>query len=370
MAAILRSKFRLLIRKPQTFLLLTILTIILALLIGNVGNSKITIPVFSPNDKMTSHELWGEMQQSELFDFQAFSQEETYKMVREGKAIAGVRLTDDTFTIIIANDSPNVRILHNFLQNMYSNRYFHENIVAVAKQSPHINVEKLTKSLHAKKQQPFFHIVTKSFRTDDTFIYDSKLQTLFGFSLFIVVYTIAFNVVTILTEKQQGVWDRLLLSPVRKWELYTGNLFYSFLLGYVQVAFIFCIFHFIVGIDFHGGFIKTFIVLIPYVFTIVALSLLVTSLVNTYQQFSVIITFMAVSFAMIGGAYWPLEIVQSDVLLYLAKFDPIFYGMEALKQVTIYHEAINDVTNHLLILVLMGVIFMGVGINLMERKAK
>src|SRR5690606_42084865 len=62
------------------------------------------------------------------------------------------------------------------------------------------------------------------YRGEDSFVYDSNLQSVFGFSLFFVIYTIGFNVISILNEKQQGVWDRVILSPVRKWQMYTANL--------------------------------------------------------------------------------------------------------------------------------------------------
>ena len=62
---------------------------------------------------------------------------------------------------------------------------------------------------------------------------------MFGFTLFFVIYTIAYNVLPILIEKNEGVWDRMILSPLRKWEMYAANFIYSFVTGYLQVLLIF-----------------------------------------------------------------------------------------------------------------------------------
>ena len=61
------------------------------------------------------------------------------------------------------------------------------------------------------------------------------------------------------------------------------------------------------------------LLIIPYVFSIVALSILLTAIVKNVQQFNAVIPIVSVSFAMIGGAYWPLEIVESTVFDCLIK---------------------------------------------------
>ena len=65
-------------------------------------------------------------------------------------------------------------------------------------------------------ETPIFKIEKSNFRGSDTIIYNSTFQSLFGFTLFFVIYTIAYNVLPILIEKKEGIWDRMILSPVEK----------------------------------------------------------------------------------------------------------------------------------------------------------
>lgn len=98
-------------------------------------------------------------------------------------------------------------------------------------------------------------------------------------------------------------------------------------------------------------------------------SMFLVGVVKNIQQFNALIPLISVSMAMIGGAYWPLEIVSSPVLLKLADFMPIKYGMEALKGATIYGESWGELLQPMSILILMGVVFVGIGINVMEKRS-
>ena len=79
---------------------------------------------------------------------------------------------------------------------------------------------------------------------------------------------------------------------------------------------------------------------------------------------------LAVAFAMIGGAYWPLEIVESEVMLVLKWISPVFYAMEALKRVTIYEETLSSVWTYLSMMVGLAVIMLVVGITLLEKRTE
>ena len=131
---------------------------------------------------------------------------------------------------------------------------------------------------------------------------------------------------------------------------------------------IFYVFRYITNVEFYGGFFTVLLLLIPYVFAIVALSMLITGLVKKVQHFNAVIPIVAVSMAMIGGAYWPLEIVESEILLTLSKVVPITYGMEALKGATINGWGAEQLMLPVSVLILMGVLMMGIGINFMEKR--
>ncbi|WAA13140.1 ABC transporter permease [Fervidibacillus halotolerans] len=369
MIAILQTKFRLLLKKPLMFIGMTGMGLLFAFFLGMGQYSKMMVPVFSNIENLEKTEIWEQLQESESIAFYIVSEKEAKRAVSEGKVEAAVSLSEDSYEIFVVSGTPNVQFIQHYIHSIYSDILLKENIRKEWKNDED-GAEALINQLEQVRENPLFQIQTGTFQMENSFVYDNRLQSLFGMSLFFVIYTIAFNVVHILQEKTEKVWDRMILSPLRKWEMYTGNLLYSFLIGYVQVVLIFTVFKYLTGVNFYGGFGKTLLLLIPYVFAIIALSMFIVSVVKNIQQYNAIIPFISVSMAMLGGAYWPLEIVSSPILLTLSKFVPITYGMESLKGATVYGASLNELIEPVSILILMGVLFISLGIGLIERRSE
>ncbi|RFB10628.1 ABC transporter permease [Bacillus sp. HNG] len=368
MMSILQAKFKLFLRKPMLMIGMTVMSIVFALLLGAANYTTINIPVYTEIENIEETALWKDLTQSQSFEFMPVTEDKAKKMVSEGDAEAAVKLEEDSYKIVVVTETSNLHLLESYLQTFYGDLLLEDKIKEATATSSYIDPDAILEELKEKEKNPLFKIQAASFRGDDAVIIDNQLQTIFGFTLFFVIYTISYNVHNILQERTWGVWDRMILSPLKKWEMYAGNLVYSFLMGYVQVAIIFFVFRYGVGVDFYGGFGKILIVLVPYVFSIVALALFLVSVVKSTQQFNAIISLVSVSLSMLGGAYWPLEIVSSDFLLKVSNFVPIKHAMEGLKAATIYGAPMSEILYPISILILMGVVLIGIGINVMERK--
>lgn len=369
MNGILLAKCRMFIRNPWTFLLMTAMSIGFAFVLGGSNQeSIIQVPIYAEDEEVLDSVVGNAIEESDVFVFKWMTEEELTEQIANGKAEVGVRLEDDDFQIIVGVDSPNVDMVKQTIQGAYAEREQLERIVEAVNAGSTVEKEKVLEELEKAMESPLFSIEKSNFKGSDTFVYDSTLQSLFGFTLFFVMYTVAYNVLPLLIEKKDGVWDRMILSPLRKWEMYVANFIYSFVTGYLQVLLIFLVFRYGVGVDFNGKFVEACLLIIPYVFSIVALSILITALVKNVQQFNAALPIIAVSSAMIGGAYWPLEIVESKLLLVLSKVTPLTYGMEVLNGVTVYGYSMEEVLFPISILILMGVVMTGVGIHLMEKR--
>jgi ABC-2 type transport system permease protein len=347
---------------------MTVMSILFATLLGSANYKSIQVPVYTDIENVEKTVLWEELTQSKAFEFTIVSEEEAKEMVSEGDVEASVKLNEESYTIIIATETQNLHLLESYFQSIYGDFLMEERIEKARSTFPYADKDALLDKLKKREENPLFQVEVASFRGKESVIIDNQMQTIFGFTLFFVIYTISYSVHHILQERHLGVWDRMILSPLKKWEMYAGNLFYSFLLGYFQVALIFFVFRYVIGVDFYGGFGKTLLVLVPYVFSIVAITMFLVSIVKNVQQFNAIISLVSVSMSMLGGAYWPLEIVSSDFLLLISDFIPIKHAMEGLKGATIYGESISELMYPMSIMTLMGVVLMGIGINVMERR--
>lgn len=368
MMGIFLGKVRLFLRSPWTFVATTAMSIGFALILGGANSTIINVPVYLADEEIHDSVVWDVLEESDVYHFKTMTKEELNKKILNGKAELGLELGENNFRILVGVKSQNIGLVEQTVKEAYLKKLQYEEIYAAAGATTLNERSGLQKDLQHVQENPPFLIQSHHFRGSDAVIIDSTFQSLFGFTLFFAIYTIAYNVFHILVEKREGLWDRIILSPVKKWEMYAANFVYSFLTGYLQVAIVFFVFRYLVGVDFNGNFVESLILIIPYVFAIVALSILITGLVKTVQQFNAIIPIIAVSLAMIGGAYWPLEVVESKFMLALSKIDPITYGMEALNGVAIYGYSLGETLYPISILLLMGVVMTGLGIHLMEKR--
>ncbi|MBO1005355.1 ABC transporter permease [Pseudogracilibacillus auburnensis] len=362
MTGIFLTKIKWLLRNPWTFLLMTVFSIGFAFIVGGFNSfDKIKVPTYVEEKSMQEMDVVQLIEKQGIFVFEWMSYEEMEEKIISGKSEFGLHLYEDDFQIIVGIDSPNINIVEQSVTNAYrKDRQIDQLASGILESKQAI--------LHEITEEPIFKTESTSFYGNDTFVYDSNLHSVYGFTLFFVVYTIAYSVFQILIEKRSGVWDRMILSPIRKWEMYVANFLYSFLIGYSQILAVFLVFRFIIKVDFHGTFLQALLVMIPYVLAIVALSILITGAVRTTQQYNAVIPIVTISMAMIGGAFWPLEIVESKFMLLLSKIVPITYGMEALNGVTLYGYSFEQTLFPISILLLMSVIMTGVGIHLMEKR--
>lgn len=365
MIHIFKTKFLLLARQPASFIIITIIICAFAYVLGLGSQSNLPVAVFSDLDNKQTEIYMNELDKIPETDFSLYNSDKETSLVEEGEFEVAVHLMEDGFELITSPDFMDTALITNEITMIYSKLTQKETIISA---SPINEQDKVEKMIEAAAANPSFHIKYSSFAKDDEFIWDSKLHSLFGFSLFMVIYTVSNGVYPIIMDRRMRIWDRLTISAIGKTEIYMANIFYSFLIGYLQVVLVLSIFHYIVGVDFYGGFYYSLLLVIPYLLCIVSLSIFIASVVSTPGKFNAIIMVIAVPFAMLGGAYWPLEIVTSDVILALSYISPITYGLELLNGVTVNHSSFGDLVQPLGVLLFMSVVLMGIGINVMEKR--
>ncbi len=366
MRAILWAEIRQLRRQPGMYLLMTLLTLLFAIAFGQSTISELVIPVFSEELQVDQVEevLKKLNQREERILFQWADAEEAKEQVDSGRAEAAVELTEKGYRLYMTGQTLYTSLVEQSLVQVIG----HENWINTLADIGGEPREKIQERVQSTIEKPILNLqITPSSTTAD-FIYDQQVQSVFGMTLFFVIFTITYTVTRILEQKREGIWDRLIISSVTKGKIFLAYLLYGFVMGYVQILLVFSLFRVLFGMDFGGAFGTVLLLCIPYVFVITALGTCLSAFVRSPQQLDAVIPLLAVSMAMLGGAYWPLEIVTNDILLFIAKFIPLTYAMEMLKGVVLKGYGWQELFYPMGVLLVMGVILMGVGINVMERR--
>jgi len=207
--------------------------------------------------------------------------------------------------------------------------------------------------------------VAGSSRKDASF--NMYTQSSVGFAIAFSMFTFIFAIGEILEEKENGVWNRINISPLSKFQIYTGNLLYACAVGFIQLLIMAFVGDRVFGVDWGGNIGGVLAIFAAFTFCIVSLGLLMSSVIKNRHQLQVIAPVVVVSTSMIGGCYWPLEIVSSRMLIAASKFVPQGWAVKALKDLIVYNRGFEVVYLPAAVLILMGVVFLGTALQIREK---
>ncbi len=358
-------------------------------LYSGTDNSKIKIPVADQDETVLTKQFIYEMNQSESYKMVIMENNEVLRLVEEGSVQLGIILPkgfanqvangeETTIQLVTIKDTSDIISFQSVLASTFQKmigKYQITNTALLAFQQigEDINMSSLEQRFSQLLNEKWEHampmeVVSTILDEKTSFEYDPRLQTPFGFMLFFSMYTVIYSIGEMLNDRKYGIWDRLIHSPLSKLQIYMGNFVYSFMVSFIQIALIILTGRFLLGFNFGDNIWIVFSIIALYIFAIMALGMLLVSFVKTTQQLQAIVPIIAVSNAMLGGAYWPIEIVTSKILLTISKFVPITYAMKAVKDAVLYHQGWDALVLPGSTLLFIGIILMGLGMYWIERK--
>ncbi|WP_161879395.1 ABC transporter permease [Alkalibacterium sp. MB6] len=356
MWTIFKHQWLRLFRQPtlvMTFLGLTILFVYF--MGGSQGASQITVSTFS--DELPTEEVneWLDtLNEDETFLFVEAEGEQVIDQLRMNEIPFALELKEDSYRFISGREDAELSTLVQYVEDVYATEM-------------RIQAVKESGMIQSFEWLPIIELNTSA-RTETASTNQAyRVAVLVGMTLYFVIYSIFYLMENILEEKIMGTWNRLIFSPVSKTKIYTGQLLHYFLAGLFQIALSFLILSYLTGIDLGHNWLSILVVVSCFTFAIVALGMLLMGIVQTTQQLQVLIPIVATAQAMLGGAFWPLEIVSNPILLFLSDLMPIKYGIQGMMGAVIQERSLTQLGEPIGALLLMGVLFMGIGMNLMER---
>src|SRR5438067_3173065 len=175
-----------------------------------------------------------------------------------------------------------------------------------------------------------------------------------GYAVFFALFGINAAAATILQEKEDGTFRRLLIAPVQKYALLGGKLLAQFILTLAQLAVLFIIGYFAFHLDI-GSWPAVIALLIGASFAATGLGILLVSFVKTRRQLSSIVPLVVIITSAIGGAWWPL-FIEPTWMQQIAKVGLTAWAMEGLNGVMILGKDFMQVLPDILGLLAYGLI--------------
>lgn len=352
-------------RSPMLVIAFTVLSIIATLLFGVGTESKLKAYIFPAEGVSTSQfESWAKLlNDNEAIQFIPQDEKQARSDVSSGRVDVAIKVMSDNYQLIASIDNPNVQLVEQYVHRVFLD----ELQLRIATQYSE-DKETFREATIQYLQNPPLTVQLTDPEGKSLVQYDMNVQLLFTFSLFLSIFTIGYKINSITVEKVSGIWSRVILSPVRKIEMYMGHLLYSFIIGFVQIAIILLLFRYVFHYDLGDHMWMLFIVAALYTFTIVAFCMLLTGIVRTPEQFNMVLPSLIPIMPLLSGAYMPPGTITNSVLLAIAQLFPIKHALDSMVAIAIYEASWSEIALSISKLLLIAVLCMGVGINLMERR--
>lgn len=246
-----------------------------------------------------------------------------------------------------------------------------QTIAAINAKKQAENMEKFIKDIQIKLQEipaPIEQAKAPTIHTNfiygdkDTTFFDQLSPILVGFFVFFFVFLI--SGIALLRERTTGTLDRLMATPIRRW-----NIVFGYVLGYGFFAIIqtlIVVFYAVKVLDMMLVGSLWNVILINLTLALVALSLgiLLSSFANSEFQMMQFIPVAIVPQIFFAGIL-PVE-GMANWLQIIAKFMPMYYGGNALVDVMYKGLGISEIRNNLF--VLLGFAFIFIVLNIFALK--
>lgn len=338
---------------------------------------KHTIVVAQEEQSPSYDKFMSLLRENKAFDFEETDLKDATNQVEEGNVLAGLVVRKDKVSILKITDDTNIFVLENLVSNTMLNMKTNQNIAAgitdYISEVKDIDKEETTKEVYNTLENQWKHRkpikVSRSFLdTDNKNGYDNIMHSAIGMMLFFSMYTMVFGIASILEDKRFNTWSRVLVSPISKKEILGGNFVATFIVGLFQIFLLIVLSQYLFDVDWISSLLGVFIVASAFVFATTSLGLMLSGMVKTHSQLSAISPIVLTSTSMLGGAMWPLEIIDSKVLLFLANLTPQKWAIEGIEKVAMYGKGLGDIILNLVVLMGLGIAFFIIGVKLIKHE--
>ncbi|QED49805.1 ABC transporter permease [Cytobacillus dafuensis] len=189
---------------------------------------------------------------------------------------------------------------------------------------------------------------------------------LLGFFIFFFVFLIAG--VSFLRERTTGTLERLLSSPLRKWEIVMGYVIGFGIFTMIQATIIAWYSIYVLDMMMEGAFGYVLLITLLVSLTALTLGILLSSFANNELQMIQFIPLVIVPQVFFSGLF-NLETV-SDWLSWIGPITPLYYASEALRGVMIKGYGWDMIYKDLLILLGFSLLFMILNIAALRKYRK
>lgn len=202
--------------------------------------------------------------------------------------------------------------------------------------------------------------------SEDMGQFDYFGPVLLGFFVFFFVFLIAG--VSFLRERTTGTLERLLSSPLRKWEIVVGYIIGFGIFTMIQATIIASYAIYVLGMLMEGAFLYVLLITLALSLTALTLGTLLSAFANNELQMIQFIPIVIVPQLFFSGLF-NLETI-SEWLNWIGPFTPLYYAADALRDVMVRGYGWEEIQLNLLALLGFSLVFIVLNIFALRKYRK
>jgi ABC-2 type transport system permease protein len=155
--------------------------------------------------------------------------------------------------------------------------------------------------------------------------------------------------ISFLRERSQGTLERLMASPVSRLDIVLGYLLGFFLFALLQTLIIVLFTIYALDVQYKGDLWQIFVFQIIVLIGAINLGIFISAFARNEFQMVQFIPLIILPQVFLCGILWPVE-QMNDFLQWIAKFLPLTYAVEGMRDIMVYGKSLLEVGFDLVVL--------------------
>lgn len=186
-----------------------------------------------------------------------------------------------------------------------------------------------------------------------------KMYMVPGILAFLVTMVAAYlSALNIVKERESGTIEQINVTPIRKYQFILGKMIPFWVLGLVVFTIGMLVMRFVYGIVPEGSVLLLYGFAVVYIFSVLAMGLLVSTYAETQQQAMFVAFFFIMIFIMLGGLFTSIDSMPEWAQV-VTRLNPVRYFIEVMRMVVIRGSTFDDIKYHFLTVFGMGIFLNG-----------
>ncbi|MGG3940838.1 ABC transporter permease [Peribacillus psychrosaccharolyticus] len=373
--SICSMEVRLVFRNPRNYLIMFAMPIIFTLLFGNVmtesEEEKATI-LYVDQDKTTLSKGFIDVMRKDdsLFTLVETSSKEASQKLKEKEAEGVILISKGFGEQLKTGSKPEVRFerIPEFVSSRTVTDYVSNKLSTIVN---HVSASKTWSEYSGQDWPVMFENLQRDEQVQNTLVkrvdmnsnaINEKNISAKGSGFCIMFLMIKLFTVTgvIIEAKGNGVWYRLLSTPVTRFQVASGYLLSFFLIGWIQFSILMLATNLLFDVSW-GSPLPIFILVSAMMLAFVGIGLVIATTAKTLEQQSGIASLIVIPTCMLSGVYWPLEL-EPTFMQKIAELLPQTWAMRGFTDI-ITTGTLESIMTSTIILLLFAAIFLTTGIK-------